>query len=328
MTWTRRQFLVSAPACALIASPRLTHAQARRDHARLLNGYPAGGGIDAVCRTLAAQMSGIYARTVVVESKPGAAGRLAVEEAKHAAADGSTLLVTPASVLTMYPHIYRQLSYDPFSDLLPLSLLAAFGFALIVGPKVPAVVQTLPDFIAWCKTTPGAAECGNPGAGSFPHFMAMLFARDSGIALTHVPFKGGAAALQDLMGGQVSAALLTEPGAMQYIRTGRVRALATSWSERSRFNPTVPTFQELGFPALTQREWFGAFAPRGTPPAVQQAASTALSDAARSAEIREAWHQLGFAAEGSTPSRLEASLRSEYAFWGPIIRASGFTPES
>ncbi len=327
MNVIRRRLIGVAPAIAMSAFPWRAIAGPRLETARLLCGYPPGGSIDVVCRTLAARLGGSYARTVLVENKPGAAGRIAVEDAKRSPPDGATIFIAPASVLTMYPHVFKNLTYDPFVDLVPLSSVASFGFALVVGPKVPQSVVTLRDFVTWCKANPGMAECGNSGAGSFPHFMAMLFARDAGLELTHIPFKAGSAALKDVAGGQVSAVMGTEPSAVPLLKAGRVRALATSWSDRSPFNPLVPTFKEAGFANLTQREWFGAFVARGTPATTAEYASAALATAARSDETREVWQKVALLPEGSTSAELQAALRKEYDFWGPLIRASGFTPE-
>ena len=324
----RRCLVVGLPGLALSAMTARAHAQSPLETARLLCGYPAGGSIDTVCRTLATRMSGRYARTVLVENKPGAAGRLVIDDTRRAAADGSTILVTPASTLTMYPHTYRKLSYDPMTDLIPVSMLASFGFTLVVGPRVPLTVKGLADFVNWCRANPKMADCGNAGAGSFPHFMAVLLARDAEVELTHVPFKGSSAAMQDVAAGQVSAVLSTEPSAMALVQAGRVRALATSWEQRSPFLPDVPTFKELGLPRLTQREWFGAFVPRGTPAAVTETANAALVLAADAPATREAWRAAAVVPERSTASALGAALRNEHDFWGLLIAASGFTPET
>jgi tripartite-type tricarboxylate transporter receptor subunit TctC len=265
---------------------------------------------------------------VLVDNKPGAAGRLAIDDVRRGAADGSTILVTPASTLTMYPHIYRNLTYDPMTDLAPVSMLATFGFVLVVGSRVPPSVRGFADYVSWCRANPKLADCGNAGAGSFPHFMAVLLARDARVELTHVPFKSSSAALQDLAGGQISAVLSTEPSALPLIQAGRLRALATSWEQRSPFLPDVPTLKELGLPRLTQREWFGAFVSRGTPAATIATANEELALAVGAPGTREAWATAAIVPQRSTASELGAVLRSEYDFWGPIIKASGFTPDT
>jgi tripartite-type tricarboxylate transporter receptor subunit TctC len=328
MSTSRRRWLGSVAALSLSRIAPVIAQPAKFETARLLCGYPPGGSIDVVCRALAGAMTGHYARTVLVDNKPGASGRLVVDDLKRAAPDGATLLVTPASVLTMYPFVYRQLSYDPFSDLVPVSMLASIGFALVVGPKVPEAVRDVADFVAWCKANPKAADCGNAGSGSLPHFLAMLLARDAGIEMTHIPYKGTSAALQDAAGGQVSAVLATEPSAMPLIGSGHVRALATSWEDRSPFLPRVPSFKEQGLARLTQREWFGAFLPKGSAAATVAVATAEMRSATMTDEVRKTWQKTALRPEGSTAQELEVALRTENGFWGPVIKASGFTPEA
>jgi tripartite-type tricarboxylate transporter receptor subunit TctC len=303
-------------------------AQPRRETLRIICGYPAGGSVDIVCRQLAERLvAGRFAAQAFVDNRSGAAGRLAVEDLKRAPADGSALLVTPASVVTMYPHVYRQLAYDPFADLAPVSAVAATGFALAVGPRVPASVASVEGFGHWCRTHAPGAQCGNAGAGSMPHFMALLMERELRSALTHVPYRGGGAAMQAVAAGDIASALGTEASARPLAQAGRLRVLATTGAERSPFFPDVPTFREQGLPPLTQREWFGAFVPARTPTATVQAASDALRAVLREPDVRDAWERTGLLLESSTPDALRAAMRADYAFWGPLISASGFTPE-
>ena len=251
-----------------------------------------------------------------------------MEELKKAPADGSVLLVTPASIVTMYPHIYRQISYDVFADMAPTSVLAVTRFALAVGPKVPAAVMDFDGFIRWCKADAPAAQCANAGAGSMPHFMAMLLAKATDVPFAHIPYRGGTLAMQSAAAGEVAAALSTEAAARPFQQAGKLRVLATSWPQRSPFYPQAPSFRELGFPALDQREWFGVFMPGRSSPAAVDAASRAVQSLAQDADVRDTWDKIGLAVETSTASSLAAQMRSEHDFWGPVIQASGFTPES
>ena len=188
---SRRRFNVALASFAACGVPTMSRAQARVDIARIIVGYAPGGSADIISRKLAQRLSGAYARSVLVENRPGAAGRLGVQAIKSLPADGSVMLITPASVLTLYPHIYKQLGYDVFADLTPVAIVASFSFALVVGPAVPASVVTLDDFVKWCKASPAIAQCANAGAGSLPHFLANLFARETAIELTHVHYSGG-----------------------------------------------------------------------------------------------------------------------------------------
>jgi len=328
-SFDRRRFLRAGLALPFATSLSSSlRAQPSAATGRIICGYPPGGSVDIVCRKLAEKLTGVLAASVIVENKPGAAGRIAVEELKRAAADGTTLLVTPASIVTMYPHIYRQLSYDPFVDLAPVSTVAVTGFALGVGSMVPESVQTPADFALWAKSNPGLASCGNAGAGSMPHFMALLLARELGVELTHVPFRGGKDAMQAVAAGQCAAALATESSALPFTQAGRMRVLATSCAERSAFLPAAPTFRECGFALLTQQEWFGAFMPAKTPAAAIEKVAAAIQAALRQPDIRDVWQKLGLTPEPMATSALQQAMRTETDFWRPIIRASGFTPEA
>ncbi|HWH73083.1 MAG TPA: tripartite tricarboxylate transporter substrate-binding protein, partial [Methylibium sp.] len=255
-------------------------------------------------------------------------GRLAVDAVRSAAADGSALLVTPGSVLTMYPHIYRPINYDVFADLAPVAMVASTEFCLAVGPAVPATVQSVADFAAWCRANPAQANCGNAGAGSFPHFMALLMARETGIRLNHVPYRGGSAAMLALTGGQVASALATEGAALALEQAGKLRVLATTAAQRSVFFPKAPNFASLGYPLLAQREWFAVVAPAQAAASLQDALAEEVRAMLMEADAREAWARLGLVATSSSPAEIRAALRKEYDFWGPLIKASSFTPET
>jgi tripartite-type tricarboxylate transporter receptor subunit TctC len=326
--FSRRQALrtLSAAAAAALAAPALLRAQ-RAETLRILCGYPPGGSVDVVCRKLAEKLAGRLAAQVIVDNRPGAAGRLVVDELKRAA-PGSALLITPASVVTMYPHVYRQLSYDPFTDLAPVSTVATTAFALAVGPKVPANVTTMRELVVWCRAAGTPAACGNAGAGSMPHFMAILVAREVGIEMSHIPYRGGPAAMQAAAAGEVGLAIATEGSARALQQAGRLRVLATTWDQRSPFLPEAPGFGEMGFAGLGQREWFGAFMPARSSGATIAAAAEAIRAATLEADLRETWEKAGLAVETGTPAQLRDAMRAEHDFWGPLVKGSGFTPES
>ena len=324
---SRRRF-TQALLTAGLSTPFALHAQVRPETIRVLCGYPAGGAIDIVGRKLAEKLTGRFAGHAVVENKPGAAGRLVVDDLKRSPADGSVALVTPASVMTLYPHVYRQLAYDVFADVLPVCSVAATAFALAVGPKVPMSLTSVEAFVQWCKTKPVAAQCGNAGGGSLPHFMAMLLAREARFELAHIPYRGGSAAMLAAAAGEVECALATEGAARALSQAGKLRVLATSGTEQSAFFSQASTFKQIGWPALTQREWFGVFMPARVPQATALAAADAWRAASQDADVKETWDRLGLFVEATTPPQLQASLRSEHDFWAPVVKASGFTPEA
>lgn len=309
--------------------PATTRAQPRPELLRVICGYPPGGSTDIICRKLAERLGGgRYAANAVVENKPGAAGRLVVEELKRAGPDSATVLVTPASVMTMYPHVFRQLSYDPFNDVTPVSTVATTGFTLAVGPKVPESVTTLEAFLRWCRANPALAQCGNAGAGSMPHLMALQLEREGRAPMTHVPYRGSSVASLAVAGGELSSMMSTEASARPLVQAGKIRLLATAWPERSPFFPQVPTFREQGFPMLTQREWFGAFMPARAPVAAVQALSDALRVVQQDPDVRDTWERTCLQGDASGPAALLAAMRSEHAQWGALVKATGFTPES
>jgi tripartite-type tricarboxylate transporter receptor subunit TctC len=319
---TRRRLLLAA---ALAALPLRPHAQ-KPDALRIVCGYPPGGSVDIVARKLAEKLTGRVAHQVVVDNKPGAAGRLAVDDLKKAA-PGSALLVTPASTVTMYPHVYRQLSYDPFTDLVPVSAVATSGFVLAIGPKVPAAVLTLRELTRWCRTQAEPATCGHAGNGSMRHFMLLLAAREMGIELAPIPYRGGSAAMQGAAAGEVVMAFSTESSARALHQAGKLRALATTWDWRSPFFAEVPTFLESGV-ALTQREWFGTFMPARTAESQVRSVADAIRAIVSEVDVRETWERTSLVVEANGPTALSAAMRAEHDFWGPLVRASGFTPES
>ena len=323
----RRRVLSSLFAIGL-ARALPAQAQSRIETLRVVVGYPPGGTLDIIARRIAERLGGTYARSAVVENRPGAAGRLAVETIKGAAPDGTSLLVTPGSVVTMYPHTYRGLSYDPFADLVPVSIVAATDFAFSAGPSVPASVRTLSDLVAWAKTQGGPIPCGNAGAGSYQHFLAMLVARETGLALNHVSYKGSNPAMTALAAGEIPVSVSTESSALVAQRIAPVRVLATPGAQRSPSFPAASTFGERGMKALVRRECFGPFMPGGAAAAIAAAASDAIRATIAEPDTQQAWRKAGLSPESSTPEALRTAQRAEYDFWGPIIRASGFTPEA
>jgi tripartite-type tricarboxylate transporter receptor subunit TctC len=320
----RRAVLASAVAFLCGAAG----AQVRSDSTRILCGYPAGGSVDLVSRKAGEKLAAATGLPAFVDNRTGAAGRIAVTELLKGAQDGRTLLVTPASVLTMYPHVYTGLAYDPLQDLAPVCTVATTAFVLAAGPQVPANVRDLPAFVTWCRANPAGAQCGNAGAGSMPHFMAVLLARETGVPFDHVPFRGGSAAMQAVAAGDLAVALGTESSARSLVDAGRLRALSVTSKERSPFFPTAPPFQELGSPALTRQEWFGVFARSRTPEGTIERIADALRGGFDQPDARELLQKNALLPDHLGPAALAAALHAEHAFWGPLIRSSGFKPES
>lgn len=326
MSLDRRQFLAATGALAACGLPGFSHAQSL-ETARVLCGFPAGGTTDAVSRRVADHIRGAYAKTVLVENKTGAGGRLAVEELTRSAPDGATLLLTPAAMITLYPHVYKRLSYTP-DDVTPVTTACTISFAYGVGPGVPESVKTLKDFLAWAEAHPQQASYGTPGAGSPPHLLGMLLSKESGVPLNHIPYRGSAPGIQDLLGGQVPSMSSPIGDYLPYLKSGKLRVLATSGPRRSPFTPDVPTYTEQGFKALEMLEWYGFFMPPKAPADVVNRAASAIAAAVKAPEVTKAFTELGFEPHVKSPAELARAVKEENAHWGPIVKRVGFTPEA
>jgi tripartite-type tricarboxylate transporter receptor subunit TctC len=329
MTFTRRSLLQTTGATALLASiGQQAFAQAGLEIARVVTGFPAGGTSDAICRRVATQLAPGYAKSAVVENKTGAAGQIAVSFVKNQAADGATILQTPTSILTIYPHIYKNLPYDPVADLTPVSLGCVFDFGFAVGPAVPASVKTVPDFLAWVKANPAGGSFGTPAAGSTPHFIGALLGKNAGVELKHAGYRGTQPAMLDLLGGNLPAVCGPIGDIIQHLPTGKVRILGVSGEKRSRFTPDVPTFGEQGLKNMAHSEWFAFFLPAKAAPDVVARLSAAMKTALAHKEVIDGLSGFGLEALWSSPADLAEILRKDTIKWGPIVKEVGFTAES
>jgi tripartite-type tricarboxylate transporter receptor subunit TctC len=313
-------FRILIIAAVLAAAP----ASAQDRAIRIVLGYPPGATSDTLARLVAEKMRQGLGQPVIVENKPGAAGRIAPETVKSAPADGTTLLLTPLANMVTFPHVYKSLRYDVFRDFVPLAHLANFDLGLAVNANVPA--KTLKEYVELVKKDPKMGDYASAAAGSLPHFFAVMFARSAGIEMNHVPFKGTAPALQALVGGQISAASVVLSDIAQLHRSGKVRALAASGAKRSQFLPEVPTFREQGYD-IEGSAWYALYAPAGTPPDVVARLSKAAVDGIRAPDMQEKLANLFLEPTGLGPAQLGAIHKADYDKWGPVIRASGFTPE-
>ena len=333
MLRNRREFLRASGLASLALSLPWRSLSAQPNPAlevvKIVTGFPPGGTSDTLCRRVAENLRGTtYTKLAVVENKAGAGGQIAVLAMKGAPTDGSVILQTPASMLTIYPHIYKSLAYDAFTDVTAISLACTFDFGFCAGPAVPDSVKDIPGFLAWCKTNPDQANYGSPAAGSVPHFIGVLLGQAGGVELKHVAYRGSQPAIQDLVAGQVQAVSAPVGEFLQQAQAGKVRFLGVSGAERSRFVPKVRTFVEQGFKDLVFSEWFGFFAPGGTQPAVVQRANTALRVALEQKDVVDGLAVMGLQAASSTPEDLTKLLKESYDRWGPIVKKIGFTAES
>jgi tripartite-type tricarboxylate transporter receptor subunit TctC len=319
----QRRHLVAAAVCTPAAM--LVRAQPI-ETLRILTGFPPGGTVDVVARRVADKVRGGLAKAVVVENRPGAGGRLAVDELRRSANDGSSLLITPAAMITLYPHLYSKLSYG-LEDVTAVCGVTSVVFGLAVGPGVPDAVKTLKDFLAWAKANPTKASYGSPGAGSPPHFVGALLAKESDLDLSHIPYRGTVPGVQDLLGGQVASFSGPIGDFLPHVKTGKLRVLATSGPKRSRFLPEVPTYTELGLKALEQVEWYGFFMPGKAAPEVVQRSAAAIRAVLSTPEAAEALGQFGLEVALTSPAELAKAVKDEHQAWAPVVKRIGFTPE-
>ncbi|MDO9709174.1 tripartite tricarboxylate transporter substrate-binding protein [Paracraurococcus lichenis] len=306
---------------ALLLAHRARAASLDRT-ARFLLGFPPGGASDIVARLLAERL-GAYAPQVIVENRPGAAARLAIEAVKIAAPDGATLLFSPESMFGIYPHIYRKTLRYAAEDFIPVSGVTEFGFAFAVPAAHPA--RTWPDFVAWARQQAEPIPYATPAAGSTPHFWAEQCARAYGIRLGHVAYRGMAPAYPDLYAGRLQAGVTVFGDLLEQRKGGHLRLLAVSMPEPSPKAPEVPAMRSLGHAELVATEQFGVLAPAGTPPALVAGLHAAILAALARPDMREALDRMEQTPLGSTPAEFAARIRAERARWAPIVAATGYT---
>lgn len=327
---TRRQFVQATASLGFLSTLAGALRAQGLEAPRIVVGFPAGGTADHTSRLVADRLGGTaFARTPgVVDNKVGAGGRIACDTVKAAKPDGSTLLLTPYSMMAIYPHIYSKLSYDPLRDFAPVSIVANMTHALAVGPMVPASVKTVRDYLAWAKANPDKANYGSPAAGSTPHFLAALLGLNNGVELKHIPYRGSLPAVTDMIGGTLASTSTPTGDAVANHKAGKIRMLATSGAARSPFAPEVPTYAEQGFPELTADEWFGIYAPARTPENVIANANAAINAALRDRAVIDGLAVSALTPRGSTPAEMDRSQKEEHMRWGPIVKRIGFTAES
>ncbi|MBI0538014.1 hypothetical protein D9599_20850 [Roseomonas sp. KE2513] len=318
----RRAALAALGGVALATRPVL--AQNART-GRAIVGFPPGGTADSVTRLYVERLRATGGGQMVVDNRPGAGGRLALDVLKPLPADGSAFVVTPASMLTIYPHLYaRRLRYDPLKDFSPVSPLCIFPFGLAVAARHPA--KSVAEFVAWGKTRP-TVDWASPVPGSMPHFIGTELGRMAGLSMNHIPYRGSAPAAADLLAGTVQAVILPLGELTAFHRAGEARLLAISSPQRLPRLDDVPTFAESGFPDLTHEEWYGAVLPAGASPATISALHEAIVTAAATSEIKDALTRIDIMPQVMEPAAFRERIAREIEVWGPIVAASGFRPD-
>jgi tripartite-type tricarboxylate transporter receptor subunit TctC len=318
---------LSAPAWLALAVVAATSpaalAQFGSQPVKIIFPFAAGGSGDAVARMLAERISLATNQSAFVENRTGGSGMLGVQAVKSAPADGTTLLLTPFTLMVIYPHIYPDLKYDPQKDFVPISQVCSFEFAIAVAKN--SSVKTIREMVEWIRKDPKAGSYGTPGAGTLPHFFGIAFGRAAGLDYRHVAYRGASAAVADLVAGQIPTAVLSTADVLEHHNQGTVRILATLDASPSPFISGIPTLKESGYD-LSGNGWFALYAPAGTPPAIVERINAIVREYAQSKPFGEKLLTLGLLATGTSGEELASRQRMEARTWEPIIKTSGFKP--
>jgi tripartite-type tricarboxylate transporter receptor subunit TctC len=288
---------------------------------RLVCPFPPGGAVDIASRAIAAELSKTIGQPVNVENKPGAGGNIGGVEVARSAPDGYTLLMTTSGINGINPVLYRKMPFDPNKDLTAVAALVSLSNVLVVHPSVKA--NSVSELLAMVRAEPGKVTFASSGSGTSIHMSGEMFMHLTGTKMIHVPYKGSAPAITDLLGGQVQLMFDNIPSALPHIRAGKLRALATTGAKRDPALPDVPTIAEAGVAGYEAGVWFGLAAPAGTPADVIAKISTEAIKGTRSPEFVKRMTELGYVVMGYGPERMSQMLREELARWTPVIKSSG-----
>jgi tripartite-type tricarboxylate transporter receptor subunit TctC len=289
----------------------------------LVVAFPPGGPSDVLARIVGKKMGDLLGQTIVIENRPGAGGNIAGESVAHAAADGYTLLMGNNSILATNESLYKHLNYSPEKDFIPITLIGTQANILVVNPEVP--VHSLKELIALCKTQPGKINFASSGYGAAAHLAGELFKSDAKVDVVHVPYKGAALALQDVIAGHDQMMFATAASVVGHIRAGKVRALAVTTLKRTAILPDLPTMDEAGLKGFEASTWHGLVAPAGTPPQVIATLHDAAVKALHDASVQASLGKLGVDIVGDTPEQFSAYIKAEIPKWAAIVKASGAT---
>ena len=319
----RTTFLSIATASLLAALlPGAAHAQGYPNKPiRLIVPYAPGGATDIIGRAAAAELTKTMGQQVIIENRPGAGGNLGAEQVARSAPDGYTLLVSPSSLHGITPFLYTKLPYDPNKDLAPVIVLGSFANVLVMNPSIKA--NSVSELVALIKASPGKFTYASSGSGSTIHLSGEMFKSMLNLDIAHVPYKGSSPALTDLMGGQVSIMFDNIPSAITFIRSGKLKPLATTGPTRSSSLPELPTMIEAGFPGYISTAWFGIVAPAGTPKEIIARINAEGQKVTKSPDFIKRMNELGYDIVGGSPEQMGAMIQEELKRWGPVVKTSG-----
>lgn len=292
---------------------------------RLVVAYPPGGGTDIIARLIAPELSKKLGQPVTVENRGGASGNIGTEAVVNAVPNGYTLLMGNVAPNAINVSIFKKLPFNPEKDLAPISLVAITPNILVVNLELP--VKSAADLLALAKASPGKINYPSAGNGTSSHLAGVLFGSMGNVNMTHVPYKGGGLAMNDLLGGQVDIFFATMPAAMPFVKSGKLRALAVTSEKRSLLMPELPTISETGLSGYSATTWYGLYAPKGTPPEIINQVNRATVDVLQNEEVRDRLIQRGFEPIGNSPKEFASFISSEIAKWAKVVRLAGIEPE-
>ena len=313
--------------CSLVLIAAVTQCGAQTYPARPIRAivpYAAGGGVDVVARLIAPRLGERLGQQVVIDNRPGATGNIGAELASRAAPDGYTVLIAGASI-AINVSLYRKLAYDLVKDFAAVTSLAVSPNIVLVHPSLPA--RSIAELIALARARPGQLNYASGGSGSTLHLTAELFKSMTGVAITHVPYKGTGPALIAVISGETEVVMPPLAGTLAYVESGRLRALAVTSASRVKMLPQLPTVAEAGVPGFESGQWYGVFVPAATPPDVVTRLQIETARVVRLPDVSEQITQQGSIATGETPEQFAAHVRQEIAKWAKVVKASGAHPE-
>jgi tripartite-type tricarboxylate transporter receptor subunit TctC len=322
ISFVRRAALAAMAGAALL--PGLAAAQGAapwpQKPIKLVVGFSAGGATDVIARLIASGLGEQLGQPVVVENRPGANANVGAEIVARSPADGYTLYIYTIGN-TINASLYPKLGYDPAKDFEPIGLIAKISNVLVVNPRLP--VANLADYMRYAKESKDGVTFASSGSGSTVHLSGEMFKMRSGLSMLHVPYKGSAPAVTDLLGGQVDSMFDNLPSSLPHVRAGKLRAIAVTSAKRSSLLPDVPTFAELGYKDFDVQGWFALAAPKGTPRAIVQQLNGALKKTLASADMRQRLEENAATPEPSTPEQMQELILSEIKRWREVVKASG-----
>jgi tripartite-type tricarboxylate transporter receptor subunit TctC len=324
MNNAKRSFLACVGAlAALAATPARaqTVASYPSKPIKLIVPFPPGGSTDILARTLGQKLNEAWGQPVIIDNRGGAGGSIGADLAAKSPADGYTLMMGHIGTLAVNVSLYSKLPYDPVRDFTPVSMVAVVPNVLVVNPSLPA--KSVPELIAYAKANPGKLDYSSGGNGSAAHLALEYFKLQSRTFIVHVPYKGTAPSVVDVIGGQVSMTMTGAPAVMPHVKSGRLRALAVSSAKRLEALPDIPTIAEAGIPGFEATQWYGIVTPAGTPSAVVQKLNTEINKIMQSKEMRDRLNAEGAIASPGTPEQFGAYIKAEIARWATVIKAAG-----